>query len=41
MAMVADELYVNYYLAKKQYDKAFEYGDKNFSRLIPAISRTQ
>ncbi len=31
MAMVADELYVNYYLAQKQYDKAFEYGDKLFA----------
>src|SRR5260370_26450489 len=31
MAMVADELYVNYYLAQKQYDKAFAYGDKLFA----------
>jgi len=31
MAMVADELYVNYYLAQKQYDKAFEYGNKIFA----------
>jgi tetratricopeptide (TPR) repeat protein len=31
MAIVADELYVNYYMAQKQYDKAFEYGDKLFA----------
>src|SRR6266404_4611653 len=31
MALVANELYVNYYLAQKQYDKAFEYGDKLFA----------
>ena len=31
MALVADELYVNYYLAQKQYDKAFEYGGKLFA----------
>ena len=31
MAMVADELYVNYYVSQKQYDKAFEYGDKIFA----------
>jgi tetratricopeptide (TPR) repeat protein len=30
MAIVADDLYVNYYLAAKNYDKAFEYGDKLF-----------
>jgi len=30
MALVAEELYVNYYLAQKQYDKAFEAGDKLF-----------
>lgn len=28
MAIVADDLYVNYYLAQKDYDKVFEYGDK-------------
>src|SRR5580692_5715193 len=28
MAIVADDLYVNYYLGQKNYDKAFEYGDK-------------
>jgi tetratricopeptide (TPR) repeat protein len=31
MALLADELYVNYYLAQKQYDKAFESGDKLFA----------
>jgi tetratricopeptide (TPR) repeat protein len=31
MAIVADDLYVNYYLAAKNYDKAFEYGDKLFA----------
>src|SRR5580658_104687 len=31
MAIVADDLYVNYYLAQKYYDKAFEYGDKLFA----------
>jgi len=31
MALVANELYVNYFLAQKQYDKAFEYGDKIFA----------
>jgi len=31
MAAVADELYVNYYIAQKNYDKAFEYGDKLFA----------
>ena len=30
-AIVADEQYVNYYIAEKQYDKAFEYGDKLFA----------
>jgi len=29
--IVADEQYVNYYLNAKQYDKAFEYGDKLFA----------
>jgi tetratricopeptide (TPR) repeat protein len=31
MALVADDLYVNYYLSQKNYDKAFEYGDKLFA----------
>ncbi|MBS1840205.1 MAG: hypothetical protein JSS69_15175 [Acidobacteria bacterium] len=31
MALVADELYVNYYLAQKNYPKTFEYGDKLFA----------
>jgi len=31
MAIVADDLYVNYYLAQKNYDKAFEHGDKLFA----------
>lgn len=29
--IVADEQYVNYYINAKQYDKAFEYGDKLFA----------
>ena len=31
MAIVADDLYVNYYLSQKNYGKAFEYGDKLFA----------
>lgn len=31
MAIVDDELYVNFYIAQKNYDKAFEYGDKLFA----------
>jgi tetratricopeptide (TPR) repeat protein len=31
MAIVVDDLYVNYYLNAKNYDKAFEYGDKGFA----------
>jgi tetratricopeptide (TPR) repeat protein len=31
MAIVADDLYVNYYVANKNYEKAFEYGDKLFA----------
>lgn len=29
--IVADDLYVNYYIAAKNYDKAFEYGEKLFA----------
>jgi tetratricopeptide (TPR) repeat protein len=31
MVLVVDDLYVGYYIAQKQYDKAFEYGDKIFA----------
>ncbi len=31
LQILADEQYVNYYLAAKQYDKVFEYGDKLFA----------
>ena len=31
MAIIADDLYVNYYIGAKNYDKAFEYGDKLFA----------
>jgi tetratricopeptide (TPR) repeat protein len=31
MAILADDLYVNYYIGQKNYDKAFEYGDKLFT----------
>jgi len=31
VAILADELYVNYYIGQKQYDKAFDYGDKLFA----------
>ena len=31
MQILADEQYVNYYLAAKQYDKVFEFGDKLFT----------
>jgi len=31
MAIVANDLYVNYYIAQKNYEKAFEYGDKLFA----------
>src|SRR5260370_6303976 len=30
-AIVADGLYVDYYIAQKNYDKAFEFGDKLFA----------
>ncbi len=31
MAIIADDLYVNYYIGVKNYDKAFEFGDKLFA----------
>jgi tetratricopeptide (TPR) repeat protein len=31
MAIVTDDTYVNYYISVKNYDKAFEYGDKLFA----------
>jgi tetratricopeptide (TPR) repeat protein len=31
MALIADDLYVNYYLSQKNYDQVFEYGDKLFA----------
>ena len=31
LAIIADDLYVNYYIGAKNYDKAFEYGDKLFT----------
>src|SRR5262249_45154131 len=31
LALVVNENYVNYYIAQKQYTKAFEYGDKVFA----------
>src|ERR1700738_1437850 len=31
LAIVADDAYVNYYIGAKNYDKAFEYGDKLFA----------
>ena len=31
MAIVVDDTYVNYYLTAKNYDKAFEYGEKLFA----------
>src|SRR5258706_5822477 len=31
MVIVVDDQYVNYYIAAKNYDKAFEYGDKLFA----------
>ncbi len=31
LELVADDLYVNYFIAQKQYDKAYEYGDKLFA----------
>jgi tetratricopeptide (TPR) repeat protein len=47
LQIVADEQYVNYYINTKQYDKAFEYGDKlfamdpdNFSNAVNMVRAT-
>jgi tetratricopeptide (TPR) repeat protein len=48
MAIVVDDLYVNYYLNAKNYDKAFEYGEKlfaldpdNFSNAVNMVRAAQ
>jgi tetratricopeptide (TPR) repeat protein len=48
MAIVADDLYVNHYIAAKNYDKAFEYGEKlfaidpdNFSNAVNMVRAAQ
>jgi tetratricopeptide (TPR) repeat protein len=48
MAIIVDDLYVNYYLGAKNYDKAFEYGDKlfaldpnNFSNAVNMVRAAQ
>ena len=48
MAIVVDDLYVNYYITAKNYDKAFEYGDKlfaldpdNFSNAVNMVRAAQ
>ena len=48
MVIVADDQYVNYYIGAKNYDKAFEYGDKlfvldadNFSNAVNMVRAAQ
>ncbi len=48
MAIIVDDLYVNYYIGAKNYDKAFEYGDKlfaldpnNFSNAVNMVRAAQ
>lgn len=48
LAIVADDLYVTYYIGTKNYDKAFEYGDKlfaldpdNFSNAVNMVRAAQ
>ena len=48
MAIIVDDLYVTYYIGAKNYDKAFEYGDKlfaldpnNFSNAVNMVRAAQ
>src|SRR5438445_6738196 len=38
--LVADGLYVDHYIAQKNYDKAFEYGDKLFAQDLDSFNNS-